>query len=97
MESKLPLGPVRSRTWHSTSAEKVISPATKRPATTLGITHSPVATSSVIRKPLTRPKTTTGRSASNKLSESPRFFSQNESNCEMFIMIIGSTFSVTEN
>ncbi|XP_015775595.1 PREDICTED: prelamin-A/C-like [Acropora digitifera] len=49
MESKLPVGPVRSRTWHSTT-----------PATTLGITHSPLATSSVIRKPLTRPKTTTG-------------------------------------
>ncbi|XP_029190000.1 lamin-L(I)-like [Acropora millepora] len=60
MESKLPVGPVRSRTWHSTSAEKVIPSSTKRPATTLGITHSPLATSSVIRKPLTRPKTTTG-------------------------------------
>lgn len=72
MESKLPVGPVRSRTWHSTSAEKVIPSSTKRPATTLGITHSPLATSSVIRKPLTRPKTTTGASCLNEPYASPR-------------------------
>ena len=73
MESKLPVGPVRSRTWHSTSAEKVIPSSTKRPATTLGISHSPLATSSVIRKPLTRPKTTTGASCLNEPTSLPEF------------------------
>lgn len=60
MESKLPIGPVRSRTWHPTTSEKLITPTVKRPATTLGITHPPVITSTVIQRPLTRPKTTTG-------------------------------------
>ena len=58
MESKLPVGPVRSRTWHSTSIAKVIAP--KRPATTLGIAHPPAVTSTELRRPVTRPKTTTG-------------------------------------
>ncbi|KAK2569155.1 Lamin-A [Acropora cervicornis] len=62
MESKLPVGPVRSRTWHSTSAEKVIPSSTKRPATTLGITHSPLATSRTLigskSKPVIHPITT---------------------------------------
>ena len=63
MESKLPVGPVRSRTWPSTSTEKVIAPALKRPATTLGIAHPPAAvTSTVIQRPVTRrPKTTSGK------------------------------------
>lgn len=60
MESKLPIGPVRSRTWHPITSEKLITPTVKRPATTLGITHPPVITSTVIQRPLTRPKTTTG-------------------------------------
>ena len=57
MESKLPLTPVRSRTWHATPTEKVVIPATKRPATTLGIAHPPVTTSTAV---LRRPKTTSG-------------------------------------
>ena len=60
MESKVPLTPVRSRTWHATT-EKVPIPTVKRPATTLGITHPPAVTSTaVIRRPVTRPKTTAG-------------------------------------
>lgn len=57
MESKLPLTPVRSRTWHATPTEKVVIPASKRPATTLGITHPPATTSTAV---LRRPKTTSG-------------------------------------
>lgn len=57
MESKLPLTPVRSRTWHATPTEKVVIPAPKRPATTLGITHPPATTSTAV---LRRPKTTSG-------------------------------------
>ena len=60
MESKLPVGPVRSRTWHSTSTDKIIVPSPKRPATTLGISHPPVVTSTVTRRYVARPKTTTG-------------------------------------
>ena len=60
MESKVPIGPVRSRTWHSPSTGKVPPPTTKRPATTLGITHSPAVASKTIRQPITRPKSTAG-------------------------------------
>ena len=61
MESKLPLTPVRSRTWHATTTEKVPVPTVKRPATTLGITHPPAVTNTVVlRRPVTRPKTTAG-------------------------------------
>lgn len=66
MESKLPVGPVRSRTWHSTTPEKATVPTPKRPATTLGITHPPAVTSTLIRRPLTRPKTTTGTLITSK-------------------------------
>ena len=57
MESKLPLTPVRSRTWHATPTEKVVIPATKRPATTLGIAHPTATTGTAV---LRRPKTTSG-------------------------------------
>lgn len=60
MESKLPVGPVRSRTWHPTSTEKIIVPTPKRPATTLGIAHPPVVSSTVTWRPVARPKTTKG-------------------------------------
>lgn len=58
MESKLPLTPVRSRTWHATTTEKVAAPTLKRPATTLGIAHPPAVTSTAV---LRRPKTTSGK------------------------------------
>ncbi|KAJ7382979.1 Intermediate filament tail domain-containing protein [Desmophyllum pertusum] len=69
MECKLPLTPVRSRTWHATPTEKIVTPASiKRPATTLGIMHPPVVTSTaVIRRPVTRPKTTSGTLAGSKI------------------------------
>lgn len=57
MESKLNTTPVRSHTWHATPTEKVVIPATKRPATTLGIAHSPATTSTAV---LRRPKTISG-------------------------------------
>lgn len=67
MESKVPLTPVRSRTWHATT-EKVPIPTVKRPATTLGITHPPAVTSTaVIRRPVTRPKTTAGTLTGTKV------------------------------
>jgi len=64
MESKLTLTPVRSHTWHATPTEKVVIPATKRPATTLGIAHSPATTSTAV---LRRPKTISGTLAGTKV------------------------------
>ncbi|XP_078348214.1 lamin-B1.S-like isoform X3 [Oculina patagonica] len=64
MESKLPLTPVRSRTWHATTTEKVAAPTLKRPATTLGIAHPPAVTSTAV---LRRPKTTSGTLTGTKV------------------------------